>query len=515
VTSRLAVALLACALAACSAPSAQTCTQTSDCSAGAVCNEGVCQHAVTVSISSGPAALTNATTATFVFSSPDAGASFECRRDLDATFSACTSPAYYTGLPDGNRTFLVRGRLGANVAAPVSYAWTIDTTGPLVSLTTYPSDPQSQDPSFTFSSPETSAVFECKLDGGVYAACTSPKGYTGLSIGTHTFTVRAKDTLGNPSATPATYGWTQAPETTITWAPFAWTNRTTEKVAFTSPAAGATFECQLDGAAYAACTSPKSLAVANGAHTVNVRALAAGVYDPTPATTTFSVSSGNALLNYNFEGTSGYNQGQLAGYTATFSGAATTTNGYSHGATGLQAATFTAIDGSPPTNRGAVTLTGARTVLSHDFDPTDAKYTIAFWYKENSPGNVMSGTPFLPTIFHTRGTSGGFETYHGVTATQPPPWTTCWSSTPAATGCFTVPMTGSTHRWVMEYAYNGSTTGYDMRLYIDAVLVGSTSTGAGQTIFNSGQYDPVVGTDWWGYVDDLKIFNTTYAGSPP
>lgn len=53
---------------------------------------------------------------------------------------------------------------------------------------------------------------------------------------------------------------------------------------FTSPAAGATFECRVDTAAFAACTSPHAITALAGPHTLEVRALAGGEVDPTPAT---------------------------------------------------------------------------------------------------------------------------------------------------------------------------------------------------------------------------------------
>ncbi|WP_163110787.1 hypothetical protein, partial [Acinetobacter baumannii] len=64
--------------------------------------------------------------------------------------------------------------------------------------------------------------FECRIDGGAWAACTSPKSYTGLGDGAHTFDVRATDAAGNVDASPATFGWTvdtAAPNTTITAQP--------------------------------------------------------------------------------------------------------------------------------------------------------------------------------------------------------------------------------------------------------------------------------------------------------
>ncbi len=85
----------------------------------------------------------------------------------------------------------------------------IDTTAPNTTITGQPANPSSSSSAaFTFSSTDGTATFECSMDAGAYAACTSPKNYTGLANGSHTFAVRAKDPAGNVDATPASYTWT-------------------------------------------------------------------------------------------------------------------------------------------------------------------------------------------------------------------------------------------------------------------------------------------------------------------
>ena len=51
------------------------------------------------------------------------------------------------------------------------------------------------------------ASFECRLDGGSFASCTSPQTYDSLADGSHTFEVRAIDRAGNGDDTPARFSW--------------------------------------------------------------------------------------------------------------------------------------------------------------------------------------------------------------------------------------------------------------------------------------------------------------------
>ena len=56
---------------------------------------------------------------------------------------------------------------------------------------------------FSFSATEASSTFTCKLDKKVTGSCRSPKAYTKLKPGKHTFTVFATDAAGNADKSPA------------------------------------------------------------------------------------------------------------------------------------------------------------------------------------------------------------------------------------------------------------------------------------------------------------------------
>ena len=138
---------------------------------------------------------------------------------------------------------------------------------------------------------------ECRLDAGVFAACTSPASVSGLADGNHTYFTRARDNAGNLGAA-VSWSWrvdTTAPDTTVGGGPAALT--TLQAGSFTLTGAdpggfgGVTLQCSLDGAAFAPCASPAAFAgLGEGQHVFVARAVdAVGNVDATPASFTWTI----------------------------------------------------------------------------------------------------------------------------------------------------------------------------------------------------------------------------------
>ncbi|WP_239618169.1 S-layer homology domain-containing protein [Cohnella mopanensis] len=245
-----------------------------------------------------PTITASSASATFSFSGT--GNSFECSLD-SAIYGACPSPKSYSSLSDGNHTFSVRSILYNGVAdpTPATYTWTVDTTAPDTTILTGPSSPTvSSSATFGFSSNENGVSYECSLDGAAYKACNNPETFIGLSDGSHTLSVRARDSAGNVDPTPATYAWTvDLPDTTIVTGPDSLTNSVNAAFSFTSNKNGGTYECNLDGTAFLPCSSPLTLNnLAYGDHVLLVRAIDAfGNVDATPASYTWKITSVQAV----------------------------------------------------------------------------------------------------------------------------------------------------------------------------------------------------------------------------
>ena len=100
----------------------------------------------------------------------------------------------------------------------------------------------------------------------------------GVALGSHTYTVRGKDTAGNTGSAKASWQVVAPPDTTaptvaFTSAPDNGGTATSASFAFNGSEPGLTFTCSLDGTAFAACASPTAHnGLALGKHAFVVRA---------------------------------------------------------------------------------------------------------------------------------------------------------------------------------------------------------------------------------------------------
>jgi hypothetical protein len=229
----------------------------------------------------GPQGWTRATDATFTFGAGQ-NVTYECKIAGDGAFEACTSPATYTGLPDGEHTFRVRAidDLG-NTGAAAEQSWKVDTRAPVTTIGQKPDKhTQARRAEFTFEADEPADRFECKLvsadDTIPFDPCQSPRVWTDLADGTYIVRVRAVDRAGN-TGEPDQWTWTvdtRAPVATIDDGPNTNTGNQTATFRFSSDEEGS-FECRRDGQeTWDACASPHDyLDLGLGEHVFRVRAV--------------------------------------------------------------------------------------------------------------------------------------------------------------------------------------------------------------------------------------------------
>lgn len=355
-------------------------------------------------ITSAPSGATSSTSASIGFTGTDnvGVTGFECKLDAGA-YAACTSPQAYTGLADGAHTVSVRAKDAAgNVdPTPAIATWTVDTTAPDTSITAGPSGPTNNaSPSFSFSSTE-GGTFECRIDAGAWASCTSPKAYAALADGSHTFDVRAIDAVGNTDATPASRTFTVdtvVPDTTITAQPANPTTSTSADFSFTSNETGVTFQCSLDGAAYVTCVSPKSYTgLATGSHTFTVKATdPASNTDATPASYTWTINTPPAetLLSQ--------------GHPATASSVESTSVPASNAFDGLTTTRWASLAGDPQWIQ--VDL-GATATITHVNLNWETAYGSAYQIQTSPDGTAWTD------IFSTTTGDGGIDDLTGLSGT--------------------------------------------------------------------------------------------------
>jgi hypothetical protein len=160
-------------------------------------------------VSISPAELiTNRTSSTFTFSANETS-TFHCSFD-NGPFEACVSPVTVEVSNEGSHWFEIRATDAAgNVGTPASYAWNVDTTPPVISVSSVVPAlgmTNAKSVSVEYSSDEQ-ASFSCLFDGIPMVPCSSPFTTEVLTEGAHILTIFASDTAGN-AANPVTLSWT-------------------------------------------------------------------------------------------------------------------------------------------------------------------------------------------------------------------------------------------------------------------------------------------------------------------
>jgi hypothetical protein len=119
-------------------------------------------------------------------------------------FDAVAGTTYAIGVggeSDGLLNHVYWGDMGS-----YTLTWALDEIAPETAITSSSGGKQSVTYAFTGSDNRTSANnmrFECKLDGGSFASCKSPKTFSTVARGLHTVQVRAVDEAGNVDPSPA------------------------------------------------------------------------------------------------------------------------------------------------------------------------------------------------------------------------------------------------------------------------------------------------------------------------
>jgi PKD domain/Bacterial Ig-like domain len=251
------------------------------------------------------------TTAIFRLASPDTSATFLCALD-DGDAAPCTSPAEYAGLGEGVHRFTAFAvdEAGNDDKTGASYQWRIETAPPsgrvdepLPGLT----NQRTVDLHFSANEP---ATFKCRVDDKAFAACESPKTFTDLDEGEHTFEVKATDLSGKPDPDPPVVSWridltpptAPALASPADGAPaerqlptFAWEPATDQDSAMES------YTLLIDGApatpvpasdcSDARCSAAPPAALADGPHTWSVRSREAAGNTTSSPTRTFTVDA--------------------------------------------------------------------------------------------------------------------------------------------------------------------------------------------------------------------------------
>jgi hypothetical protein len=128
---------------------------------------------------------------------------------------------------------------------------------PTPTITSGPSGPtNTKSATFTFKDSQAGVTFKCALDNGAFAACTSPRSYSGLAEGSHTFRVFVQAAVGSPSDTAArtwTVDTVPPAKPVLTTMPKNPTFDDEAEFEWRAGEPSGTFRCKLDGGPFGTC----------------------------------------------------------------------------------------------------------------------------------------------------------------------------------------------------------------------------------------------------------------------
>ena len=182
---------------------------------------------------------------------------FECSLD-GGPWEGCERPYHYVLLEElvgGDHTLLVRAvdDIGNVDPTPAEHTFTTEGEPETTVLTGPDAQTESTDATFTFSSDQPDATFQCSLDGAEFEPCSSPYTLTGVPWGEHELEVRAVSASGaEVDQTPADVlvgerRHDAAGRDDHQPVPPASTTDTTATFEFTADDPAALFQCSLDG----------------------------------------------------------------------------------------------------------------------------------------------------------------------------------------------------------------------------------------------------------------------------
>ena len=220
----------------------------------------------------------------------------QCQLSNAAAVDCASKMISFNAITDGQYQLTITVETTKGATASQSIAFVKDTTPPVIMVTQAPALlTGSTTATFIFSALDNLpglVQIQCSLNN-TFSNCTSPMIINNLVAGTHNMKIQATDLAGHVSAV-YNYNWTinlTAPTINITTAIPLFTNSSSQSISFTGSGV-VSFQCQIDGGAYTACTSPKVYsALSSAAHMFNVRGVNAQAAVTAPVAVSWSVDT--------------------------------------------------------------------------------------------------------------------------------------------------------------------------------------------------------------------------------